>query len=148
MRRREFITLLCSTAGVTWPAVGLGQQQSKFPTIGFLGPTAPAPGWIAAFCDGVRERGWTEGSNLAIEYRWAEGHPERIGEFAAELVRLKVDVIVTGGTPVVLAIKQATTAIPIVVSAAGDPVGTGLVASLARAGGNGPRLWFMTAHVP
>jgi putative ABC transport system substrate-binding protein len=147
MRRREFITLLCSTAGVAWPAVGLGQQQSKFPTIGFLGPTAPAPGWIAAFLDRLRELGWTEGSNLAIEYRWAEGHPERIGEFAAELVRLKVDVIVTGGTPVVLAIKQATTAIPIVFSSAGDPVGTGLVASLARPGGNVTGLSFMTADV-
>jgi putative ABC transport system substrate-binding protein len=147
MRRREFITLLCSTAGAAWPAMVLGQQQSKLPTIGFLGPAAPAPGWIAAFLERLRELGWTEGSNLAIEYRWAEGRPERFAEFAAEFVRLKVDVIVTAGTPVVLAMRQATTAIPIVFSSAGDPVGTGLVASLARPGGNVTGLSFMTSDV-
>jgi putative ABC transport system substrate-binding protein len=144
MRRREFITLLCSAA---WPAVAIGQQQSKLPIIGFLGPTTPAPGWIAAFLERLRELGWTEGSNLAIEYRWAENRPERFAEFAAEFVRLKVDVIVTGGTPVVLALRQATTAIPIVFSSAGDPVGTGLVASLARPGGNVTGLSFMTSDV-
>ena len=147
MRRREFITLLCSSAAAAWPMAGLAQRQAKLPTIGFLGPTAPAPGWIAAFLERLRELGWTEGSNLAIEYRWAEGRPERFAEFAAEFVRLRVDVIVTGGTPVVLAIKQATTAIPIVFSSAGDPVGTGLVASLARPGGNATGLSFMTSDV-
>jgi putative tryptophan/tyrosine transport system substrate-binding protein len=105
MRRREFITLLYGSAAAAWPMAVLAQRQAKLPTIGFLGPTAPAPGWIAAFQERLRELGWIEGSNLAIEYRWAEGHPERFAEFAAEFVRLKVDVIATGGTPVVLAIK-------------------------------------------
>jgi putative tryptophan/tyrosine transport system substrate-binding protein len=147
MRRREFITLLYGSAAAAWPMAVLAQRQAKLPTIGFLGPTAPAPGWIAAFQERLRELGWIEGSNLAIEYRWAEGHPERFAEFAAEFVRLKVDVIATGGTPVVLAIKQATTAIPIVFSSAGDPVGTGLVTSLARPGGNATGLSFMTSDV-
>ena len=151
MRRREFMTLLGAAAGAAWPVIGLAQQPAKLSTIGstigFLGPTAPAPGWVAAFLERLRELGWTEGSNLSIEYRWAEGRPERIAEFVAEFVRLKVDVIVTGGTPVVLAIKQATTVIPIVFSSAGDPVGTGLVASLARPGGNVTGLSFMTADV-
>jgi putative ABC transport system substrate-binding protein len=141
------MTLLGAAAGAAWPAIGLAQPTAKLPTIGFLGPTAPAPGWIAAFLERLRELGWAEGNNLSIEYRWAEGRPERIAEFAAELVRLKVDVIVTGGTPVVLVVRQATTAIPIVFSSAGDPVGTGLVASLARRGGNITGLSFMTAEV-
>ena len=84
----------------------------------------------------LRELGWIEGRTIAIEYRWAEGRDERFAEIAAEFVRLKVDVIVTSGTPQVVAAKQATSVIPIVFAAAGDPVGTGLVASLARPGGN------------
>jgi ABC-type uncharacterized transport system substrate-binding protein len=147
MRRREFMTMLVGAAGTAWPVIGLAQQQPKLSTIGFLGPTAPAPGWVAAFLGRLRELGWTEGGNLSIEYRWAEGRPERIPEFAAEFVRLKVDVIVTAGTPVVLAVRRATTAIPIVFSSAGDPVGTGLVASLAHPGGNVTGLSFMTAEV-
>jgi putative ABC transport system substrate-binding protein len=92
--------------------------------------------WTAAFVQRLRELGWIEGRNVAIEYRWAEGRSERFAEIAAEFVRLKVDMIVTQGTPVVIAAKQATLVIPIVFASAGDPVGTGLVASLARPGGN------------
>jgi putative ABC transport system substrate-binding protein len=146
MKRREFI-LLVGGAAVPWALPARAQQPAKLPTIGFLGPTAPAPGWMAAFLDRLRDHGWVEGKNLAIEYRWAEGRPERFAEFAAEFVRLKVDVIVTGGTPVVLAMKRVTAEIPIVFSSAGDPVGTGLVASLARPGGNVTGLSFMTAEV-
>jgi len=92
--------------------------------------------WTAAFVQGLRELGWVEGRTVAIEYRWAEGRSERFAEVAAELVRRKVDVIVTGGTAAVEAAKQATSVIPIVIAGAGDPFGTGLVASLARPGGN------------
>ena len=112
------------------------QAPAKLPTIGFLGPTTSAAQWIAAFLKRLRELGWIEGRNIAIEYRWAGGRAERFAEIAAEFVRLKVDVIVTSGTPAVLAAKQATGVIPIVFVTAGDPVGTGLVASLARPGGN------------
>ena len=105
---------------------------------GFLGSSTPsAQGqWTAAFVQRLRELGWIEGRTVAIEYRWAEGRSERFAEIAAEFVRLKVDVIVTSGTAAVLAAKQATSVIPIVFAVAGDPVGTGLVASLARPGGN------------
>jgi putative ABC transport system substrate-binding protein len=146
MKRREFIMLV---GGALAPSTfaARAQQPTKLPIIGFLGPTAPAPGWIAAFLERLREHGWIDGKNLAIEYRWAEGRPERFAEFAADFIRLKVDVIVTGGTPVVLALKRATSEIPIVFSSAGDPVGTGLVESLARPGGNITGLSFMTADV-
>jgi putative ABC transport system substrate-binding protein len=146
MRRRDFIGIIGGGVAA-WPLCALAQQQPKLATIGLLGPTAPAPGWIAAFRERLRELGWTEGSNLTIEYRWAEGRFERLAEFAAEFVRLKVDVVVTAGTPVVLAIRQATTDIPIVFSSAGNPVGTGLVTSLARPGGNVTGLSFMTGDV-
>jgi ABC-type uncharacterized transport system substrate-binding protein len=92
--------------------------------------------WTAAFLQRLRELGWIEGSNIAIEYRWTEGSYERAAAFAAELVRLKVDVIVTSGTPIILAAKRATEIVPIVFAAAADPLGGGLVASLARPGGN------------
>jgi putative ABC transport system substrate-binding protein len=146
MKRREFIMLV---GGALAPSTfaARAQQPTKLPIIGFLGPTAPAPGWIAAFLERLREHGWIDGKNLAIEYRWAEGRPERFAEFAADFIRLKVDVIFTGGTPVVLALKRATSEIPIVFSSAGDPVGTGLVESLARPGGNITGLSFMTADV-
>jgi ABC-type uncharacterized transport system substrate-binding protein len=137
MRRREFITLL-GGAALTWPLSAGAQQPGKLPTIGFLGPQTLASQtlWTAAFVQRLRELGWTEGRTVAIEYRWAEGRSERFAEIAAEFVRLKVDMIVTQGTPVVIAAKQATLVIPIVFASAGDPVGTGLVASLARPGGN------------
>ena len=136
MKRREFITLLGSAAA--WPLAAHAQQAGKVPTIGFVGAsTASAQSqWVAAFVQRLRELGWIDGRTVAIEYRWAEGRDERFAEIAAEFVRLKVDVIVTSGTPQVLAAKQATSVIPIVFATAGDPVGTGLVTSLARPGGN------------
>jgi putative ABC transport system substrate-binding protein len=136
MRRREFVTLLGSAAA--WPLAARAQQVAKLPTIGFLGPNTRSSGseWVAAFVQRLRALGWIEGRTVAIEYRWAEGHNERYTEFAAEFVRLKVDVIVVSGTPAVMAAKQATSVIPIVFATAGDPVGNGLVASLALPGGN------------
>src|SRR5437870_1303721 len=136
MRRREFITLL---GGATaWPVAARAQQPGKLPTIGFLVAGTPSSHgqWVAAFVQRLRELGWIEGRTVAIEYRWAEGRTERAAEIAAEFVRRKVDVIVTSGTTLIVAAKQATSVIPIVFAAAGDPVGTGLVASLARPGGN------------
>ena len=137
MRRREFITLLGGAAAV-WPFAARAQQATKLPTIGFLGAVSASfqRPWVDAFVQRLREHGWIEGRSISIEYRWGEGRPDRFAEIAAEFVRLKVDVIVTSGTPPVLAAKQATTVIPIVFAAAGDPVGTGLVSSLARPGGN------------
>ena len=137
MRRREFITLL-GGAAAAWPVVARAQQPAKLPTIGFLGPNTPEldSRRVGAFVQRLRELGRIEGRNVAIEYRWAEGRTERLSEFAAEFVRLKVDVIVTSATPPVVAAKQATSVIPIVFAAVGDPVGTGLVTSLARPGGN------------
>jgi putative ABC transport system substrate-binding protein len=136
IKRREFITLLGGAAA--WPLTASAQQTGGVPTIGFLGSATPATQgqWVAAFVQRLRELGWVEGHNLTIDYRWAEGRSERFAEIAAEIVRLKVNVIVTVTTPAALAAKQATSVIPIVFAAAGDPVGTGLVASLARPGGN------------
>jgi putative tryptophan/tyrosine transport system substrate-binding protein len=136
MRRREFITLL-GGAVAAWPLAARAQQPGKLPTIGFLGATPSAESQrVAAFVQRLRELAWIDGRNLAIEYRWAEGRPERVSEIAAEFVRIKIDVIVTVATPPTLAAKQATAVIPIVFAAVSDPVGTGLVASLARPGGN------------
>jgi putative ABC transport system substrate-binding protein len=136
VKRREFITLLGSAAAA-WPLAARAQQPAKVPIIGFLGPGSPSAwsAWTAAFVQRLRELGWIEGRTVAIEYRWAEGSTERFGEIAAEFVRLKVDVIVTVGGAV-LAAKEVTSVIPIVFAAANDPVGTGLVPSLARPGGN------------
>jgi len=134
MRRREFITLLGGAAA--WPLAARAQQPGKLPTIGFLGGATWESQWVAPFVQRLHELGWSEGRTVAIEYRWTEGRNERAAEIAAEFVRLKVDVIVTYSTPPILAAKQATSVIPIVFAAAGDPVGAGLVASLARPGGN------------
>jgi putative ABC transport system substrate-binding protein len=146
MKRREFITLLGAGAAA-WPLAARAQQAGKLPTIGFLGadPSIESKR-VAAFVQRLRELGWIDGRNLAIEYRWAEGRNERYAENAAELVRLKVDVIVTVATVPTLAAKQATAVIPIVFAASGDPVGTGLVASLARPGGNVTGLSTQTAE--
>jgi putative tryptophan/tyrosine transport system substrate-binding protein len=135
MRRREFISLLGSATA--WPLAARAQQPSKLPTIGFLGGASALTEsqWAASFVRRLHELGWTEGRTVAIEYRWAEGRNEP-AEIVAEFVRLKVDLIVTYGTPSILAAKQATSTIPIVFAAAGDPVRTGIVASLARPGGN------------
>jgi putative ABC transport system substrate-binding protein len=139
MKRRDFLALLASAVtSCAWPLAARAQQPAKLPTIGFLGAGTPLAWsqWIAAFVRRLPELGWIEGSNVAIEVRWGEGRSERFAEIAAEFVQLKVDVIVTGGTAPVIAAKNATSVIPIVFAAAGDPVATGLVASLARPGGN------------
>ena len=134
IRRREFITLL--SGAVAWPLAARAQQAGKLPTIGFLGTNASVwRPWTDAFVERLRALGWVEGRTIAIEYRWNEGRPERIAEVAAELVRLKVDVIVTDAIAVPT-LKQATAVIPIVFALAPDPLGGGLVASLARPGGN------------
>ncbi len=137
MKRRAFIGTLAGSLLVA-PLVAVAQKPAKLPTIGFLGSgTAAAQSqWTAAFVQRLRELGWSEGRNIAIEYRWAEGRSERFAEIAAEFVRLKVDVILTHNTPPALAAKRATSVIPIVFATAGDPVGSGIVASLARPGGN------------
>jgi putative ABC transport system substrate-binding protein len=136
LKRREFITLL-GGAAAAWPLAARAQQAGKLPTIGFLGANPSIESSrVAAFVQRLPELGWIVGRNLAIEYRWAEGRNERYAENAAELVRLKVDVIVTSATPPTVAAKQATAVIPIVFAAVTDPVGTGLVATLSRPGGN------------
>jgi putative ABC transport system substrate-binding protein len=137
MRRREFIRLL-GGAAAAWPLAARAQQPGKLPTVGFLGPNtrSAASEWIAAFEQRLRELGWIDGRTIAIEYRWMDGRTERFAEIAAEFVRLNVNVVVTSGTPAVMALQQATSVIPIVFATAGDPVSTGLVASLARPGGN------------
>ena len=135
MRRREFIAAI-GGAAVGWPLAVRAQQTGKLPTIGFLGSNASAwRPWAEAFVGRLRELGWIEGRTISIDYRWSEGRPERNAEIAAEFVRLNVDVIVANGTAV-STVKQATSAIPIVFPIAVDPVGSGLVASLARPGGN------------
>ena len=133
--RRALIGLFGGAA--TWPLAARAQQPAKLPTIGFLGTTTPSAWsqWVAAFVQRLRDFGWIEGRTIAVEYRWAEGRDERFVEIAAELVQLKVDVIVTSGTAL-LAAKQATSVIPIVFAVANDPVGSGFVASLSRPGGN------------
>jgi len=144
--RREFITLLGGAA--TWPLAARA-QQAKLPMIGFLGESTPSGQreWVATFVGRLRELGWIEGTNVVIEYRWAEGRNERFAAMVAELIRLKVDVIVTQGTPAVLAAKQATFVVPIVFAIAGNPVVNGLVASLARPGGNATGLTNQTADL-
>ncbi len=117
------------------PLAASAQQPSKVPRIGYLSPAPDTP-LLEAFRQGLRDLGWVEGQNIAIEVRSAEGKYERLPELAAELVRLKVDVIVASTTPVALAAKQATTTIPIVIQFVADPIGSGLVASLAHPGGN------------
>jgi putative ABC transport system substrate-binding protein len=135
-RRRQFITLL--GGAVAWPLAARAQQVSKVPRIGFLGMTSP---WtLAARMEalrlGLRDFGYIEGTNITIEYRWAEGHYGRLPELAAELTRSNVDLIITHGTPGTLAARNATATIPIVMAVIGDAVASGVVASIARPGGN------------
>jgi len=135
--RRELLVAL-GGAVAAWPVAVRAQQPTKLPTIGFLGSASPSTqaSRAAAFVQRLRELGWIENRTVAIEYRWAEGRSERYSEIAADFVRLKVDVIVTSGAPIVLAIKQATSVVPIVFATVADPVATGIVDSLARPGGN------------
>jgi putative ABC transport system substrate-binding protein len=149
VRRREFITLVGGAAAVGWPLAVNAQQGAKRPTIGFLGDSTPLAESerAAAFARRLHDLGWIEGRTIAIEYRWADGRSDRLAEIAAEFARLNVDIIVTGGTPAVMAAKQAAPVVPIVFAAVGDPVGVGFVASLARPGGNVTGLSALTADL-
>lgn len=136
MNRRELLAFL-GGAAAAWPHSAIAQQPGKLPTVGFLGVTTPVAGRprTAAMVERLRELGWTEGRNIAFEYRWAEGRYDRFSEIAAEFVRLKVDVIVSTQSGAVVA-KKVTSVIPIVFYTGTDPISAGLVASLARPGGN------------
>ena len=135
LRRREFITLL-GGAAVAWPLAARAQQRERVRRIGVLWPGSPPDKWDEAFRQGLRTHGYVEGRNILLEYRWAEGNQERLPILAEELARLPLDVIVTTSAPAILAVKEATTTIPIVFAGTSDPVRTGFAASLARPGGN------------
>jgi putative tryptophan/tyrosine transport system substrate-binding protein len=140
MRRRKFITLL-GGAAVAWPLAARAQQTPKVARIGVLGSTFASP-WasrIEAFRSGLRDLGYVEGENIVIEFRWAEEKYDQLPHLAAELIRLKVDVLVTYGTPGSLVAKRATTTVPIVMVHSGDAVAAGIVKSLARPGGKSHR---------
>ena len=136
VKRRDFIALLGGAAA--WPLAARAQQPAKLPIIGYMGQGTPAAEAkrVAAFVERLRELSWIEGRTIVIEYRWTDGRSDLAADIAAEFARRKVDIIVTSGTPLIVAAKQATATIPIVFSVAGDPVGSGLVASLARPDGN------------
>jgi putative tryptophan/tyrosine transport system substrate-binding protein len=136
MRRRTFIAVLGGAAA--WPMVARAQQARYVPIIGYVAPTNPLipSRSTGAFLQRLRELGWIDGQTITIESRWAAGRPERLDEIAAELVRLKVDLIVTSSTNDSIVMKQVAPQIPMVFAVSGDPVGFGLVASLARPGGN------------
>jgi putative tryptophan/tyrosine transport system substrate-binding protein len=148
LKRRELITLL--GGATSWPLAARAQQPAKLPTIGFLGydESSVASPWLAAFVQRLRTLGWIEGRGIAIEYQWAQGRIERLAEIATAFVRLKAKVIVTYGTPGALAAKQATSIIPIVFVLVADPVRTGIVATLARPGGNVTGLSNQSADLP
>ncbi len=146
MRRRGFIAL-AGGAAVAWPLPARAQQKAM-PVIGYLGTRSPGDvaSLVAAFRQGLGDTGYVEGQNLAIEYRWAEGHYDRLPALAADLVGRKVDLIAAGGDPSALAAKNATSTIPIVFNV-GDPLGLGLVASLARPQGNLTGVSFFTVEL-
>jgi putative ABC transport system substrate-binding protein len=137
MRRREFLGVL-GGAAAAWPLAASAQQPGKVARIGYLGATSAfdQASWVEALRSGLRDLGYVEGKNFVIEFRWAEGRYDRLPLLAAELVGLKVDVLVTHGTPGTRAAKQATTTVPIIMAVAGDAVATGVIPSLARPGGN------------
>jgi putative ABC transport system substrate-binding protein len=136
MNRRAFIAT--ATAILVAPLAADAQQAARVPRIGFLGNSTAAleANLVGPFREGLRDLGYVEGRNILIEYRWAEGKYERFPALIAEMIALKVDVIVTAGTPATLAVKKAAPSVPLVMVAVGDPIGVGLVASLARPGGN------------
>src|SRR5262245_10484995 len=144
MRRREFITLL-GGAAVGWPLAGSAQTQPKIPRVGVVQSATPARG-LEAFRQGLRKLGYVEAQTIALEFRWAEGRFERLPELVAELVGLKVDVLGAGGNPAILAAKNATQTIPIVMVGV-NPVGLGLVGSLSRPGGNVTGLSYVTEEI-
>lgn len=150
MRRREFIRLF-GGAAVSWP-LAVYAQQRPMPVIGFVNAASPAPlrQQIAAFHEGLKNSDYVEGQTVAVEYSWAEGQYDRLPALVADLVRQQVSVIVAGGgAPAVLAAKAATTTIPIVFSTGGDPVRSGLVASLNQPSGNitgASRIQFIASH--
>jgi putative tryptophan/tyrosine transport system substrate-binding protein len=134
VRRREFITLI-GWAAAAWPLAGRAQQPKVW-RIGVLAAVPPTPAMLSAFRDGMRERGYVEGQNLSIDVRWPQGTFEHDPSPVAELINRNVDVIVAWGTPPVIAVRHATSTVPIVMVAVGDPVGFGFITSLARPGGN------------
>ncbi len=136
------LAVILSASLILAPLAAGGQQAGRVPRIGYLGTRTPSDFGLDAFRQGLREQGWVEGQNIVIEYRFAEGRLDRLPDLAAELVRLKVDIIVAHSTPGATAAKNATNTIPIVMTVVGDPVGLGLIASLARPGGNATGLSF------
>lgn len=136
MRRRDVIRLIGAAAA--WPAPGLAQQPGRVPIVGFLSPNSAtaAQAWTGAFVQRLRELGWNEGRTVQIEYRFENGEMNRTAEFVEDLVRLKVDVVVTHGAPNIAAARKATSTIPIIFALATDPIGSGFVDSLSRPGGN------------